>query len=337
MSITFSPAKRERVNMILSLAGPSGSGKTYSAMLLAEGLAGPDGKVAFLDTEARRGLHYAGRFKFDHADMAPPFRPNRFEEAIEAAERAGYSVLVIDSFSHEYEGEGGIIEWAAEEESRGQKSPANWAKPKASHKHLMTRALQARLHLIFCLRADEKIKIERQYDERKGREVTVVVPVGFQPICEKRFPYEMTASFTFDHTAPGVPIPTKLQDQHRPFFPIGTPITADSGAMLREWAEGGGEMQRPAQADPPAKRQPLRIHGADGQPIGTIVSTGSAWIQMYRDLLPKQKDQPGFARANMETLRKIAGKYPDMAGADLEAAEAMVGDGGEELGEGSEA
>lgn len=331
MSITFAPAKRERVNMILSLAGPSGSGKTFSAMLLAEGLAGPDGKVAFLDTEARRGLHYAGRFKFDHADMAPPFKPQRFEEAIEAAERAGYSVLVIDSFSHEYEGEGGIIEWADEEAARGLKNAANWAKPKAAHKRMMTRALQARLHLIFCLRADEKIKIEKQFDERKGREVTVVVPVGFQPICEKRFPYEMTASFTFDHTAPGVPIPTKLQDQHRPFFPIGTPITAETGAMLREWAEGGAEPPR----DPPAKptRQPLPLLDEHGAAVPGRIGGASQWVDSYRALIAKAADKAAFARNNISLLRKIAWQFPDMAGADLEEAEAMIG--GDESGEGS--
>lgn len=117
MSFTFRPAVREQTSLLLALAGASGSGKTYSAMLFARGLAGPDGRIAVIDTEAGRALHYADQFRFDHADLAPPFTPARYQEAIVAAEDAGYGVIVIDSMSHEYAGEGGIQEWAAELEA----------------------------------------------------------------------------------------------------------------------------------------------------------------------------------------------------------------------------
>jgi len=73
----FKPAIRENVSLLIALAGASGSGKTYSALRLAKGLA-PTGKIAFIDTEARRGLHYADQFDFMHADMRPPFRPENF-------------------------------------------------------------------------------------------------------------------------------------------------------------------------------------------------------------------------------------------------------------------
>lgn len=75
----FRPAVRENVSLLIALAGASGSGKTYSALRLAKGLA-PTGKIAFIDTEARRGLHYADQFEFMHADMRPPFRPSNFIE-----------------------------------------------------------------------------------------------------------------------------------------------------------------------------------------------------------------------------------------------------------------
>src|SRR5581483_2781739 len=103
MTFQFAHAVRSQVSLLIALAGASGSGKTFSALRLAKGMA-PTGKIAFIDTEARRGLHYADQFEFMHTDMRPPFRPSRFIEAIHAAEATGAEVVIIDSFSHEYDG-----------------------------------------------------------------------------------------------------------------------------------------------------------------------------------------------------------------------------------------
>ncbi len=235
MTFSFRPAVRDRVSLLIGLAGASGSGKTFSALRLAKGLAG-GGKIAMIDTEARRGLHYADLFDFLHADMRPPFRPANFLEAIRAAEQAGASVVIIDSFSHEYDGEGGILDWASELAEMGVKSPGNWKDPKLAHKKLMNGLLQMRAHLIFCLRADEKIEVVRE----GGR--TQVRPLGWMPICEKRFMYEMTASFTLTPDRPGMPnyaLAKRIQDQHLSMFPEDRPIGEDAGSALRAWAAGG--------------------------------------------------------------------------------------------------
>lgn len=235
MTFHFAPAKREQVSLLIALAGASGSGKTYSALRLAKGMS-PNGKIAFIDTEARRGLHYADEFQFLHSDMRPPFRPANFIEGIHAAEASGASVIIIDSFSHEYDGIGGIMEWADELEAKGLKAGGQWKEPKMAHRKLMNELLQVRANLIFCLRADEKIKIARE----NGK--TVVVPLGWIPICEKKFMYEMTASFTLTPDRPGTPhfdLPHKLQRQHRDMFNDKEPISEESGRLLAMWAAGG--------------------------------------------------------------------------------------------------
>lgn len=235
MTFQFVPAVRENVNILIALAGPSGSGKTFSALRLAQGMS-PGGKIAFIDTESGRGKHYADRFTFLHGDMRAPYRPERFVEAIRAAEDAGAEVVIIDSFSHEYDGDGGVLDWASALEASGTKPPANWKAPKLAHKKMMGALLQCRAQLIFCLRADEKIAIERE----NGR--TVVRPLGWMPICEKRFMYEMTASFTLTAESPGKPnfsLPHKLQDQHRAFFPDGEFIGEEAGRRIAEWSRGG--------------------------------------------------------------------------------------------------
>ncbi len=87
-------------------------------MRLARGIAGPEGKIAVLDTEGGRTLHLKDAFAFDANVMDAPFRPERFSQAAQAAEQAGYAALVIDSFSMEWVGMGGVLDWQAAEHKR---------------------------------------------------------------------------------------------------------------------------------------------------------------------------------------------------------------------------
>jgi hypothetical protein len=181
MSFSFRPAKREGVPLLIGIAGASGAGKTKSALEIASGIAAVEqGPIAFIDTENRRGLHYAEQYKFLHASIEPPFNPMRYGEALKAAEDAGASVVVIDSFSHEYEGEGGILDWASEEEKRGKKPPSQWIKPKSAHKQLVNQMLRAKPHIIVCLRAEEKMLIQK-----KPGGGTEVVAAADRPINER--------------------------------------------------------------------------------------------------------------------------------------------------------
>jgi hypothetical protein len=189
-TIRIEEARREGAKIVLGLAGCSGGGKTFTALLLAYGLAKRDGKkVGFLDTENRRGRLYAdilpGGAKFLIGDLVPPFSPQRHIEAIRAFEEAGVEVLVIDSISHEWEGVGGCEEIATD----GNPKLPRWNRAKAEHKKFMNALLQSSMHIIVCLRAREKVKMSK--DERGG---TLVESLGIQPIQEKNFMFELTAS-----------------------------------------------------------------------------------------------------------------------------------------------
>ena len=248
MTFQFKPAIRESVGLIIGLAGPSGSGKTYSAMRLASGIAG-DKPFAVIDSEGGRAKHYADQFKFDHGDLMPPFRPQAYTEAIHAADAAGYPVIVVDSVSHLWAGEGGILEWQEEEldrmagddwRKREACRMAAWIKPKMASKAFVQRLLQLRAHLILCFRAEEKIEMVKD-DNGKTR----IVPKksttgldGWMPVCEKSLPYELTVSFLLMPDNPGVPHPIKLQAQHRSMFPPGKPIDEEAGRRVAAWAAG---------------------------------------------------------------------------------------------------
>ena len=196
--IDYTRAVRENTNVLIALAGASGSGKTYSAMQLATGICG-DEPFAVVDTEARRALHYADQFDFEHVSLAPPFTPARYLESLKPLVARGFKAVIIDSGSHEWEGEGGVLEWADAEEAGGKKPPSQWIKPKGAHKRLVNGLLQCGTNLIICLRASDKMHIERI-----GGGKVKITETGWMPICEKRFMYEMTTSFTLDPVHPGV-------------------------------------------------------------------------------------------------------------------------------------
>lgn len=248
MSFSFRPAIRESVGLLIGLAGASGSGKTFSAMRLAAGIAG-EKRFAVIDTEAGRAKHYADQFKFDHGDLRAPFNPLSYSDAIKAADEAGYPVIVVDSTSHEHAGDGGILDMQEAElqrmagddwKKREACKMASWIKPKAEHKKMVQRLLQVRAHLILCFRAEEKIEMVREEGKMVVRKKQTATGLdGWVPISEKNLPYELTASFLLLAANPGVPMPIKLQAQHRPMFQDGQPISEDSGKMISQWASGG--------------------------------------------------------------------------------------------------
>lgn len=238
MSYTFRKAVRTNTSTLIALAGPSGSGKTYSAIRLARGLVGEAGRLVLIDTEAGRSLHYADKFPFDHYELKPPFSPESYAKVMMAAEEAGYHAIIVDSMSHEWAGEGGCQDMHDDaHEKLGNTEQTNilaWRDAKLDHKRMVSRLLQSRSHLIFCLRAEEKIKFEKDKNNK-----TVIVPQGWMPICEKNFMYEMTVSFMLTDEKPGYGRAIKLQEQHKPFFDLTKPIDEAAGAKLAQWANGG--------------------------------------------------------------------------------------------------
>lgn len=238
--IEILPAEREGSRLVIGLAATSGDGKTYTAIQLAYGLANYDAKkVGFLCTENRRGrlnsdiLKRSTRptnDKFLIADFYAPFSPQRYIDAIQAFQAAGVEVLVVDSATHEWEGIGGCQEIA---DGNTPMKP-NWNRGKKEHKRFMSAALQCDMHIIFCIRAREKDVPEK--DESTGK--MTYRRLGLQPIQEKNFMFEMTASLMLHDQGMRQDI-LKCPDVLVPFLGRRSGyITADDGKAVRDWVDG---------------------------------------------------------------------------------------------------
>lgn len=316
MSISFRPARRSAIPLLLGVAGGTGSGKTMSALLLARGIA-QGAPFAFIDTENGRGLHYADAFpEMQHGDLRAPFRPDAYVKAI----LAGHAhleqvpkqkrVVVVDSFSHEWTGDGGCLDWVDEIAGGDTKKKAvAWATVKPAHRRMMTKLLALDAHVIVCLRAEYgKVDIVRK-DGKTEFVPKKTLPGGslndWYPESEKAFPYELTASFLVVSDAPGVPRPLKLQEQHHAFVPLDKPLSEDTGRLLAAWASGSAEGPQaggaggnlaPVSAASPTGEQPPSAENLASAPqkknldrlVGTLrdaghITTPMLWQSVGRD------------------------------------------------------
>ena len=229
---TFRKAERKRARIKMALAGPSGSGKTYSSLLIAKGLGGP---VAFIDTENGSGELYADHpgigLDYDVAPLEAPYSPERYIKLIVEAEKAGYNVVIIDSLSHAWMGEGGLLEMV-DKASKGLhgNSFAAWREIKPYEKRFFEALLAANIHIIGTLRT--KTAYEVQENER-GRKVPV--KIGLKPEQREGLEYEFT--LVLDMTVDGN-IARANKDRTGLFKDFFVP-NEKTGETILEWLNGG--------------------------------------------------------------------------------------------------
>lgn len=233
MSMQFQKATRKKAKLRLALTGPSGSGKTYSALLLASGLGG---RIALVDTEHESASLYSGFPgipEFDALSLQPPYSPERFIEAIQSAEQAGYSVLIIDSLSHEWSGVGGcleLVDQVARAKYKGNSWSA-WNDITPRHRALLDAILHSPLDIIATMRS----KTETAQTEEGGRKR--VVKLGMKAEQREGAEYEFTVVLDIVHDG-HFAIASK---DRTGLFAGKDPetITVQTGQRLRAWLNSG--------------------------------------------------------------------------------------------------
>lgn len=216
-------AERQQVKIKLGLQGPSGAGKTFSALLIASGLVEDWNKIAVIDTENHSSSLYAHLGDFHVLDLSAPFTPERFSEAIKTCEKASMEVIIIDSISHEWEGDGGILNILA---SMSGNSFTNWNKITPRHHAFIQTLLQCNCHVIVTIRTKQDYILT----EKNGK----VIPekTGLKPITRNGLDYELTTVFnlSMDHQA-------TLSKDRTGLFNINAPalLGQQTGKLIKEW------------------------------------------------------------------------------------------------------
>ena len=186
------PAKRQGLKPLIGLYGKSGGGKTHSALLLARGIVGSEGKIVLIDTESGRGSIFSDLIPggYDVLNLNPPFSPSNYIGAIGACDEA--DIVVIDSMSHEWSGEGGILDMhEAEFKAKSYKESTRmmcWIRPKMAHKKMVGEILRLKMPVICCLRGEEKT---HSVQDAKTRKNIVVTDDFSTPIFDNKFIFEL--------------------------------------------------------------------------------------------------------------------------------------------------
>ena len=267
-SFVLRPASRQGIVPLIVFYSESGCGKTYSSLLVARGLAGPSGKIAMIDTENGRGELYSdlpefggyGVIRFD-----PPFSPSRYIDAMDAVEKSGAAVGIIDSGSHEWEGVEGVLDLAAANEQKSGKAGLhNWKNPKFEHAKFVSALLRSKIPWIVCLRAKYK-----SHQVKENGKTVIIKDAYTSPIQDEGFIFEATCHGEImpDHS---LRLTKWSHPSLKPCFPVNAPVTIQTGEAIAKWCitPGVSEKSESQPVDAKALKAKLwtmtkKIHGGD--------------------------------------------------------------------------
>jgi hypothetical protein len=288
----FKKAQRKQAKLRLAITGPSGSGKTFSALLISRGLGQ---KIAVVDTENKSASLYADMasgplqgMEFDILEIEPPYTISKYTDAIAAAE-GKYDVLIIDSISHAWAGEGGLLAKKEALDSRGGNSYTNWAGISKEHETFKAKLLNSDIHLVCTMRSKQDYVLE---ETDKGKKAPK--KVGMAPIQRDGMEYEFTIVFDLgmDHNAIASKDRTTLFDGK-----IEKP-SIETGRVLIAWLETG-EKPEPIKAGVKVNKAELDafntwleehhlswpdVQAVIGTTLGNYLGTGGT-LQKARELV----------------------------------------------------
>lgn len=220
--------QRHNVKLRLGISGTSGFGKTYSALQLAYGMTNDWSKIAVIDTENASASLYSDLGNFNVLNLSAPYSPERYIEAIDICAKANMEVLIIDSITHEWQGEGGCLQIHEQLGGRFQ----DWSKVKPRHQKFIDAILQSKCHIITTTRRKTDYSLDIGNNGKSK-----VIKHGTKEITSEGFEYELSVNFELineNHLCKVSKDRTSLF-QGKPEFIIN----ADTGKQLKAWCNQG--------------------------------------------------------------------------------------------------
>jgi len=228
MSVFFKKAERKNAKLRLALAGPTGSGKTLGALLLAKGIGG---RIAVADTENSSAELYEDVVEFEHANIQPPYTPEKFIDAIHAAEKAGFDTLILDSITHEWSGVGGcleIVDKLASTTFKGNSWGA-WSQVTPRHRKFIDAMLQSSINIIVTMRSKmDTVQVDAGNGKKK------VEKVGMKAEQRDGIEYEFTTVLDITHDNYAIRTKDRTRIFNEPML-----LSEQAGILLKQWLNSG--------------------------------------------------------------------------------------------------
>lgn len=238
-------AKREKLIAAIGFAGPSGSGKTLGALITAYGMMKekyPDlseeeiwDKIALIDTEHERSLVYEGvtvhgvkigQFIFIALDA--PYTLQRYSKAVKVAKDAGAEVVVIDSASHAWEAEGGLLD--LQQQKGGNFQAWRDVNPVYAEFIDLVTGVTHKIHTLTTMRVKQEYHVGTTETGKLE-----VKKLGLKTVQRDSLEYELQLVFNIDMEHVARP----AKDNTLGMFDRHQVINADYGKKLIQWLDKG--------------------------------------------------------------------------------------------------
>lgn len=297
MALELRKAQRNQAYLKLGISAPSGGGKTVGALLIAYGLLKEKypklsddeiwGKIAIVDTENGSGQLYVGSELADTKIKAynvitidPPFEVQKYTKALELCYEAGMEVCILDSTTHAWSGEGGLLEQQGAIAKRTGNSYTAWRDITPQHSMFVNKMLQIPMHIIATIRSKQEYVQERT-DNGKN----TVRKLGMEPEQRKGMEYEFTVFFEIDaeHNAFGAKDRTSIFDQ-RSFQ-----ITPDVGKKLQKWLNTSSDVEGEVLA---VAKEEKTLSGFKTEVIAKLRSLGGRDVPEVVEIVEKHAKGP---------------------------------------------
>lgn len=229
MNFTIRRAERRQAKLRLALLGVSGSGKSLGAINIARGMTN---KFVVIDTEHKSADLYANIAEYDVLVLDKPFTPEKYIKAIQHCEKSGYEVIIIDSLSHAWAGEGGALDMhdAATQASSSKNSYMAWKDITPWINKLINAIIQSPCHIITTMR------VKTQYDVVDVGGKKKPIKIGLAPIQKDGLDYEFTTVLNLDKDSY---LFSSSKDRTGIFEGKHERLSKETGEQLMEWLNTG--------------------------------------------------------------------------------------------------
>jgi energy-coupling factor transporter ATP-binding protein EcfA2 len=237
----FSKAVKYAAKGRVALIGPAGSGKSYTSLLLARALAGPNGRIAAIDTEHGSLSKYADIFDFDVIEL-DTFSPQTFVNSLHAAETAGYDVFLCDSLSHFWVGRDGALEFVDMAAKRHKDNMGGWKDFRPHERAMVDEMVSSSCHVICTMRTKTDYQEQTDSNGKKKR-----VKIGLAPVQRDGLEYEFDLVGYMDEDNTFITDKTRCPDYSQKAYTKPGP---KEFAPFVEWLKGAAGAPRARHAMP---------------------------------------------------------------------------------------
>jgi len=358
MAIVLKKATRGAQPIRMAVQGRTGAGKTYSSLQWAQILGGERGATCLIDTERNAAANYSpalgedadpetGKFDFFHYDWRTEhallvenrelgakkdllFDPKILVQVIKDI-GSQVDTLIIDSASHFWEGDGGVMDQVSAHQRKnpkdGQLAWNKIATPLLTG--IYNAILDAPCNIIFCMRSKLAFDRNGSIDKTAKTNDTVKI-VGTAPVFKADVLYEMGVAVEIDAVTHGITIlktrfdavgdvgeSFTLEESARYIKDLGLYIGTDAGvkdsqaaveALAETLADDGTD-------DNP--REPVKLEKkADSQTTTKSDAATEAQITAVTDLFKQIEDEDLCKAAKKSFVKELGGTPAKVINAD---------------------